>query len=319
MTTATAEVREKQYDYFSYGKIEDGKVFGDAIGFVTVDRIREAKNGDVRSFGLPLENVQGTVAAMFPEDFTKDGLDETVWLNVAMFNNENFKLADRLKKAVDGKKRVRIRVSGEVRVHEYNGKKSVEMVASDFHILWADTYKGTNIGGGEDGYSYAIGRKIEEGKAQVAIQGFVSRPELRQLDDGRSVLGFGVALDKADKALAYALGVEVPSGQTTWVDVSIFDNDHFPRAVQAAKVVRSGAALALQGYATVEEYTDKEGNVKKAIRLIANDFEVLKFAAKDGEENASVAQTDVTTTAFVDESPFDDNADFDFDDDDLPF
>ena len=310
---------EKRYNYLSYGKLEDGKVLGDATGYVTVDpeRIREAKNGDVVSFGLPLENVAGTIAAMFPGDFDKASLPETNWLNVAMFNNDNFKLADRFKKAIQGKERIKIRVTGLVSVNEYDGKKSLQMWADNFHILWEKSYKGTNVGGGEDGYSYAVGRPMEKGKGQLAIQGFVARPEIREMKDGKKVLGFGVALNKVSKTLNYVLGSNLPMDEVTWVDVAIFDSDNFARAERAAKVIRQGAAIAGIGYATIEEHEGKE-----RVSLSLNDFEVIKFAPRDedaSEEQDTKVTAGVTAVNTPDESPFEDDFDMDFDDDDLPF
>lgn len=310
MANATMTKTEKRYDYLSYGKGKDGKVLVDTIGFVSAKNIRDAKNGDVRSFGLPLENVQGTVAAMFPDDFNKADIPETVWVNVALFNNENVKLADRFSKAIEGKERIRVRISGVARIHEYNGTKSVEVIANDFHILWAPAYKGTNIGGGTDGYSYVSGTPgSEAGTAVLAVQGNVNRPELRAMPNGKQVLGFSLALNKASKKINYALGTNL-SDDAIWVDVAIFDNDHIARGQQAAKVLRQGAAIAGVGFAKVEEF---EG--KQKIKLSLNDFEVLKFA-KDGEGESSTPP--VNTQAF-EETPFDTDASIDIDDDDLPF
>lgn len=312
MANATMTKTETRYDYLSYGKGKDGKVLVDTIGFVSAKNIREAKNGDVRSFGLPLENVQGTVAAMFPDDFNKADLPETVWVNVALFNNENVKLADRFSKAIDGKERIRVRISGVARIHEYNGNKSVEVIANDFHILWAPEYKGTNIGGGTDGYSYVSGTPgSEAGTAVLAVQGHVNRPELRTMPNGKSVLGFSLALNKASRKINYALGTDL-NDDAIWVDVAVFDNDHIARGQQAAKVLRQGAALAGVGFAKVEEF---EG--KKQIKLSLNDFEVLKFA-KDGEGDTSSTPPAASSQSF-DDAPFDTDSSIDIDDDDLPF
>lgn len=312
MATATPAKTEKRYDYLTYGKGKEGRVLVDAIGFVSSKNIRDAKNGDVKSFGLPLENIQSTVAAMFPEDFSKADVPETFWLNVALFNNENVKLADRFSKAIEGKERIRVRVTGVAKVREYNGNKSVEVVANDFHILWAPSYKGTNVGGGQDGYSYVSGTPAAEaGTAVLAVQGNVNRPELRDAGNGKSVLGFSLALNKASKKVNYALGTNF-SEDALWVDVAIFDNDHIARAKQAAKVLRQGAAIAGIGFAKVEEY---EG--KQRVKLSLNDFEVLKFA-KDGEGEGNASTPPVNNQDF-DESPFDTGASIDIDDDDLPF
>lgn len=303
---------EKNYDYMQFGRGKDGKVIVDAIGFVSTKNIRDAKNGDVKSFGLPLENVGGTVSAMFPEDFPKGTVDDTFWLNVAFFNNENFKLADRFAKAIDGKDRVRIRVTGVAEINDYNGKKSIQLAGNDFHILWAKGYKGVNVGGGEDGYSYVSALQGKEAKtAHMAVQGYVNRPQVRDMGNGKSVLGFGLALNKASKKVNFALGTDL-SEDTMWVDVAIFDTDDIPFAQRAAKVLRQGAAIAGLGFAKVEEYEGKE-----RINLSLNGFDVLKYA-KDGEGNDS-AKVPVGAGAPVeDDSPFSGDV-VDIDDDDLPF
>lgn len=302
----------KEYGYLEYGRggREDRGVTVDMIGFVSTRNIR-TRAGGMKSFGIPLENVQRTVAAMFPEDFKAEELDETIWVNVALFNNEGFTLADRFDKAVEGKERIRVRITGTATVNEYNGRKSLSVVARNFHILWADTFKGTSIGGGEDGYSYVSGQQLDEkGTALLGVQGFVNRPELRSLPDGRNVLNFSIALNKANGELNYALKSNLQD-DPTWVNVAIFDRDNYPVATNAAKVLRQGAAIAGFGFAKLEEYEGKE-----RVSLTLNGYDILKFAPlEEGEEMATV-----TAGAHdFDDSPFEDSSDTDFDDDDLPF
>lgn len=308
------EQERVNYDYVEYGRKEDGRVAIDMIGFVSTQYIRE-RAGGMRSFGVPLENVQGTMQAMFPEDFSRDALPETNWFNVAIFNSENYKLADRFAKAIEGKERIRVRITGIAEINEYNGNKSVSVVANDFHILWADTFKGTNVGGGEDGYSYVSGQKLDEGEGLMAVQGFVANPELRGMPDGRNVLNFSMALNKANSEINYTLGSDIKD-ETVWINIAIFDRENYPAATNAAKVIRKGAAIAGFGYAKLEEYEGKE-----RVALTLNGFDMLRYAPLD-EDTTSTTETsgafDNTAETF-DENPFEESSEYQFEDDDLPF
>lgn len=299
----------KQYDYLEYGKIEDGKHFVDVIGFISANRVYNRKGG-VRSFGIPLQNVQGTVASMFPDDFTKEELPETVWANVVMFNSD--KLGDKFTEAIDGKERIRVRVTGIARVDEYKGNKSVEVVAEDFTILWDNNTKGTQISGVKDEESYLVGKAIEKGKGFMAVEGFVSRPELREMSDGKKVLNFGIAANQASDEIKKTLSTAI-EGEPTWINVSVFDNDYFAEAEQAAQVIRTGAAIAGLGFAQVEEYEGVE-----RVNLTLNGFEMLKFAKKEGEDEEAGVGVGAFSEDF-EESPFESESEFEYDDDDLPF
>lgn len=307
---------EKNYDYLEFGRggRSDGGVLVDFIGFVSTKHIR-TRAGGMKSFGVPLENVQRRIASIFPDDFDESSLPETNWINVAMFNNENFKLAEQFEKAIEGKERIRVRITGVAKVDEYNGNKSVSVIANNFHILWADTYQGTNVGGGEDGYSYVSGQRLDEkGKALMAIQGFVNNPETRVMPDGRSVLNFSIALNKAQSEVNYALQSNIDS-EPIWANVAIFDNDYFPAAEQAAKVIRQGAAIAGFGFAKAEEY---EGTERLAVTL--NGFEMLRFAPREEDNGMQVDTVGVATDSTYNEDMedyFDTSAEYD--DDDLPF
>lgn len=302
------------YDYVEYGRKEDGRVAIDMIGFVSTKNINE-RAGGMRSFGVPLENVQGTMQAMFPDDFSRDSLPGTNWFNVAIFNSENYKLAERFGKAIEGKERIRVRITGIAEVNEYNGNKSVSVVANDFHILWTDSSKGTSVGGGDDGYSYVSGQKLKDGEGLMAVQGFVANPALRSLPDGRNVLNFSMMLNKANSAINYTLGSDIKE-DAVWINIAIFDRDNYAAATNAAKVIRKGAAIAGFGFAKLEEYEGKE-----RVALTLNGFDMLRYAPLD-EDSSGVTDTTDSFNATVeefDESPFEESSEFQFKDDDLPF
>lgn len=305
---------KKNFDRLSFARIGE-EIVVDFEGFVSTSRIRVYKDGAVSSFGVPLENVQKTIAAMFPQDFIADDLPETNWLNVTMFDNKGDMLSTRLGADIDGKKRIRIRVTGTVSLNTFEGKKSIDVRALDYYILWDKTMKGTKIGGRNEGPSYFYGKKIEDGTAQVAIQGYVNNPKLSPMSDGRKVLSFGLAVEKRTADINQLLGTSF-NDETVWVNVAVYDSETYPFAQKSAQVIRQGAAIAGLGYAKRDEFNGKE-----QVRFTLDSFNVLKYAKFEEPTEKEEVQELVTVGAgeSVDDSPFDNNFDFDLLDDEHPF
>ena len=211
---------KKRFDRLSYARIDDKTMLVDFEGYVSTRFINSYKEGDILSFGVPLESIQRTLVAMYHDVFTLYGLPETNWLNVAVFNNKGSELAKVLAEDIAGKDRVRIRITGTASINEYKGKKSLQVTAKDYHVLWNNASKETDIGDP----SYVSGEGVEPGVAQLAIQGYVINPDMAELSDGRNVLNFGLAVNQATDKLNDILGSRL-EGDTVWLTVAVYDSE----------------------------------------------------------------------------------------------
>lgn len=95
----------------------------------------------------------------------------------------------------------------------------------------------------------------------INIIGNVGRqPEIKYLESGNKVTNFPVAFtDRKD-------------GDTQWFDVEAWDD----LADVASLYVSKGERVALQGRLKVQDWTDKEGNTRKSLRIVAQSIQRVK-------------------------------------------
>ena len=104
----------------------------------------------------------------------------------------------------------------------------------------------------------------------ITVAGRVGKePEMRHLQDGSSVLSFSVADDQ---------GKDKPA---IWWNCSLFGK----RAESLAPYITKGASLTVSGNITEREYTDKEGNQRKAMSVRISDL-ALQGGRKESNEQA---------------------------------
>jgi single-strand DNA-binding protein len=91
----------------------------------------------------------------------------------------------------------------------------------------------------------------------ITIAGRIGKdPEQRSLNDGTTVLSFSVADDQGkDK-------------QAIWWRCSLFGK----RADSLAQYLTKGSSVTVSGNVTEREYTDKEGQQRKAMEVRVNDI-----------------------------------------------
>jgi single-strand DNA-binding protein len=109
-------------------------------------------------------------------------------------------------------------------------------------------------------------------QASATIFGTLGRrPEVRYLQNGGKVATLGLALsarkDRADEA-------------TTWVDVEAWG----PLAERAAAELDKGARVVAVGRLRVEDWTDREGRPRRAVKLVASALKRVRslYAAGGG-------------------------------------
>lgn len=134
----------------------------------------------------------------------------------------------------------------------------------------------------------------------VVIMGRMVRdPELRQLDNGTSVTSFSVAVDRnyVDKT--------TNERQADFLNVVAWRQT----ADFVCKYFHQGDMIAIEGSLQSRKYTDKDGNNRIAIEIVASN---ISFCGGKNGGNANTATTNDAPATMVANSPSEDN-------DELPF
>lgn len=134
----------------------------------------------------------------------------------------------------------------------------------------------------------------------VVIMGRMVRdPELRQLDNGTSVTSFSVAVDRnyVDKT--------TNERQADFLNVVAWRQT----ADFVCKYFHQGDMIALEGSLQSRKYTDKDGNNRIAIEIVASN---ISFCGGKNGSNANTATTNDAPATMVANAPSEDN-------DELPF
>lgn len=103
----------------------------------------------------------------------------------------------------------------------------------------------------------------------ILVGNLVADPELRQTQDGTPVTSFRIAVNR-------------PKGrsgqqQTDFFGVSVWRN----RAEVAAKYLQKGRPVLIAGRVQIREYTDREGNKRTAVDVVADDFQFMDSRQPD--------------------------------------
>ena len=134
----------------------------------------------------------------------------------------------------------------------------------------------------------------------VVIMGRMVRdPELRQIDNGTSVTSFSVAVDRnyVDKT--------TNERQADFLNVVAWRQT----ADFVCKYFHQGDMIALEGSLQSRKYTDKDGNNRIAIEIVASN---ISFCGGKNGGNANTATTNDAPATMVANAPSEDN-------DELPF
>lgn len=134
----------------------------------------------------------------------------------------------------------------------------------------------------------------------VVIMGRMVRdPELRHLDNGTSVTSFSVAVDRnyVDKT--------TNERQADFLNVVAWRQT----AEFVCKYFHQGDMIALEGSLQSRKYTDKDGNNRTAIEIVASN---ISFCGGKNGGNVNAATTNDAPATMVANAPSEDN-------DELPF
>jgi single-strand DNA-binding protein len=119
----------------------------------------------------------------------------------------------------------------------------------------------------------------------ITVSGTVGNAELKYLQSGDPVLAFSVADGQ---------GKDKP---TIWWNCSIFGK----RAESLANFVQKGGKVTVVGTISEDQYTDKNGNDKKAMKVRVSDI-ALQGGKEQAEEQPRRAAQAPAAQAEIDES-----------------
>lgn len=139
----------------------------------------------------------------------------------------------------------------------------------------------------------------------VALMGRLTyEPELRKTPNGVSVISFQIACDRNYQRS----GEERKSDFidcTAWRQTAEFIERYFHK----------GSMIAVEGSIQTENYTDKDGNKRKQVQVVANNVSFCGSRSESGANNQGYSQP-APSYSNADNSDFEEIVD---DDDDLPF
>ncbi len=128
-------------------------------------------------------------------------------------------------------------------------------------------------------------------------------PELRTTPSGMSVISFQIACDRRFKS-------NEEENKADFIDVVAWRQT----AEFISRYFRKGSMIAIEGSIQTENFTDKDGNKRKSVRVVANNVSFCGTKAESGTDSAF--NQPAPSYASADNSDFEEIID---DDDDLPF
>lgn len=99
----------------------------------------------------------------------------------------------------------------------------------------------------------------------------LTRPELRELQDGKKVLTCPAAITNRSKILSNALGCEVKAQEdTVWVDVQFWNT--LAERFQKFLGDRTKARVVICGRLSIRKWTAKDGTEAQRVQISVNDW-----------------------------------------------
>lgn len=130
-------------------------------------------------------------------------------------------------------------------------------------------------------------------------------PELRTTPSGLSVIHFQVACDRSYQKSGEERKADFID-VTAWRQTAEFVSRYF----------RKGSMIAVEGSIQTDSFTDKDGNKRKTVQVVANNVSFCGSKAESSTPSNPVYNQPAPSYASADNSDFEEIID---DDDDLPF
>lgn len=129
-------------------------------------------------------------------------------------------------------------------------------------------------------------------------------PELRATPSGVSVIRFQIACDRQFQAKG-------EERKTDFIDVTAWRQT----AEFISRYFYKGSMIAVEGSIQTDNFTDKDGNKRKSVQVVANNVSFCGSKAESGTTSNPVFSQPAPSYASADNSDFEEISD----DDDLPF
>lgn len=140
----------------------------------------------------------------------------------------------------------------------------------------------------------------------VALMGRLTyEPELRSTQNGLSVLSFQIAVDRNYQS-------QGQERQADFIDCVAWRQT----AEFISRFFHKGSMIAIDGSIQTRNYTDKNGNNRKAVEVVVNNASFCGSKAETGTGTAPAFEQPAPSYASAQGSDFEEIVD---DDDDLPF
>jgi single-strand DNA-binding protein len=140
----------------------------------------------------------------------------------------------------------------------------------------------------------------------VALMGRLTyEPELKTTPSGVSVLRFQIACDRSYQS-------QGQERQADFIDCVAWRQ----RAEFISRYFHKGSMIAIEGSIQTQNYTDKNGNNRKSVEVVANNVSFCGSKADSGAAPMQEYNQPAPSYASADNSDFEEIVD---DDDDLPF
>ena len=130
-------------------------------------------------------------------------------------------------------------------------------------------------------------------------------PELRTTPNGISVVRIQLACDRNFQR-------SVEERKADFIDVTAWRQT----AEFISRYFRKGSMIAVEGSIQTENFTDKDGNKRKSVQVVANNVSFCGSKAESGTASNPAFSQPAPSYASADNSDFEEIID---DDDDLPF
>ncbi|MGB7070941.1 MAG: single-stranded DNA-binding protein [Pyrinomonadaceae bacterium] len=116
---------------------------------------------------------------------------------------------------------------------------------------------------------------------KITVVGNLGRdPELRYTPDGKAVCDFSMATNEKRKDKSGEL-----QDVTTWFRITLWAR----QAENAAKYLKKGSAVYVEGRLRIEEWTDRDGNNRYTLEVQASDMQFLGGRGSDDQSESQGA------------------------------
>ena len=136
----------------------------------------------------------------------------------------------------------------------------------------------------------------KDGQKLITVELTLSRPDLRDLQEGKKVLSCSAAISNGEQRIGKALGTELKAQDgTLWVEVQFWNDiaDRFQKFLNGREKIRA----IICGRLSLRTWTAKDGSPAQRVQISASNWRALDKAspaASDGAATEAPAEPGMT-------------------------